>query len=281
MANVLSTAKRAAVIRALVEGNSVNSTVRMTGVAKNTVLKLLVQVGDACTAYQDAKLRYLTCKRLEVDEIWGFVGAKQKNVPEEKKGIFGIGDVWTFIAIDADTKLVPSFLVGLRDSGTATEFCQDLAGRLQNRVQLTSDGHKMYLGAVEDAFGGDVDFAQLVKIYGATPEGSEVRYSPAECKGTQKHLISGNPDAKLVSTSYIERQNLTMRMSMRRFTRLTNGFSKKVENLVAAVALHFMYYNFVRPHQSLQGKTPAQAAHVDTRRWTVEDIIGLLENPKS
>jgi len=275
MANVLKAAKRVAVISALVEGNSVNATVRMTGVAKNTILKLLVELGAVCAAYQNETLRDLPCKRVQVDEIWAFCYAKAKNVPAEKKGTFGFGDVWTFTAIDADTKLVPSFLVGSRDAGCATEFVQDLASRLAGRIQLTSDGHKMYLQAVEDGFGGDVDFAQLIKIYGPTPEGTH-RYSPAECLGTQKHAVVGNPDAKHVSTSYVERQNLTMRMSMRRFTRLTNGFSKKVENLIAAVAVHYMHYNFCRPHMSLKGLTPAQAAGVADRRWSVEDVIGLL-----
>jgi IS1 family transposase len=276
MANVLKAEKRAAVISALVEGNSVNATVRMTGVAKNTILKLLVELGTACAAYQDRTLRDLPCKRIQVDEIWAFCYAKAKNVPQDKAGVFGFGDVWTFTAIDADTKLVPSFLVGSRDAGCATEFMQDLASRLVNRVQLTSDGHKMYLSAVEDAFGGDVDFAQLVKIYGAAPEGPEVRYSPASCLGTQKHAVVGCPDKKHVSTSYVERQNLTMRMGMRRFTRLTNGFSKKIENLVAAVAIHYMHYNFCRPHMSLQGRTPAQAAGVTTRKWSVADVVALL-----
>ncbi len=275
MANVLKAAKRVAVISALVEGNSINATVRMTGVAKNTILKLLVELGAVCAAYQNETLRDLPCKRVQVDEIWAFCYAKAKNVPAEMRGKFGVGDVWTFTAIDADTKLVPSFLVGSRDAGCATEFVQDLASRLANRIQLTSDGHKMYLSAVEEGFGGDVDFAQLIKVYGPTPTG-DTRYSPAECLGTQKHAVTGCPDAKHISTSYVERQNLTMRMSMRRFTRLTNGFSKKIENLIAAVAVHYMHYNFARPHMSLKGLTPAQAAGVADRRWSVEDIIGLL-----
>jgi IS1 family transposase len=275
MANVLKAAKRVAVISALVEGNSVNATVRMTGVAKNTILKLLVELGAVCAAYQDRTLRNLPCKRVQVDEIWAFCYAKAKNVPAAKQGTFGFGDVWTFTAIDADTKLVPSFLVGSRDAGCATEFVQDLASRLSGRIQLTSDGHKMYLSAVEDGFGGDVDFAQLIKVYGPAPTG-DTRYSPAECLGTQKHAIVGDPDPKHVSTSYVERQNLTMRMSMRRFTRLTNGFSKKIENLIAAVAVHYMHYNFCRPHLSLKGLTPAQAAGVTGRRWSVEDVIRLL-----
>lgn len=279
MANVLKAEKRAAVIAALCEGNSINSTCRMTGVAKNTVLKLLVDLGTVCAAYQDETLRELPCKRLQVDEIWAFVHAKAKNVPAAKKGIFGYGDVWTFTAICADTKLVPSFLVGSRDAACATEFMQDLAARMVNRVQLTTDGHKMYLSAVEDAFGGSVDYAVLQKHYASTQE--EHRYSPAVCTGCEKRAVQGDPDPRHVSTSYVERQNLTMRMSMRRFTRLTNAFSKKVENLVAAVAVHYMYYNFCRPHMSLYGRTPAQAAGVTSRRWTVEDVVRLLEDPKS
>jgi IS1 family transposase len=278
MANVLKPEKRAAVISALVEGNSINSTVRMTGVAKNTILKLLVELGTVCAAYQDRVLRDLPCKRVQVDEIWAFCYAKAKNVPADKKGTFGFGDVWTFTAIDAETKLVPSFLVGSRDIGCATEFIQDLASRLASRIQLTSDGHKMYLEAVEAGFGGDVDYAMLNKIYASSQE--ETRYSPAECIGAEKRRIVGNPDAKHVSTSYVERQNLTMRMSMRRFTRLTNGFSKKVENLIASVAIHYMYYNFCRPHLSLKGLTPAQAAGVETRKWSVMDVISLMLNSK-
>lgn len=279
MANVLKAEKRAAVVRALVEGNSIRSTVRMTGVAKNTVTKLLVDLGAVCAAYQDEVFRDLNCRRLQVDEIWGFVGAKAKNVPAEKRGLFGIGDVWTFIAIDAETKLVPSFLIGLRDAGCAAEFCQDLAGRLAHRTQLTTDGLSVYVAAVEGAFGGGVDYAMLQKIYGGGPTDEQHRYSPAKCIGSERRKIQGDPDPRHVSTSYVERQNLTMRMSMRRFTRLTNAFSKKVENLYAAVALHFMYYNFARPHMSLKGRTPAQAAGVDSRRWSVEDIVALLSLP--
>lgn len=281
MANVLSNSDRAAVVSALVEGNSIRGTARMTGVARNTVTKLLLDLAKVCAAYSDEHLRNLPCKRLQVDEIWEFCYAKEKNVPADKKGVFGYGDVWTFVAIDAETKLVPSWLVGSRDVGSATELMQDLVGRLANRVQLTTDGLKAYLSAVEDAFGGSVDFAQLVKIYGAAPTGPETRYSPAECQGTQKHAITGCPDAKHVSTSYVERQNLTMRMSMRRFTRLTNGFSKKVENHAAAVALHFFHYNFCRPHMSLKGRTPAQAAGVTETKWTVAELIGLLSDTTS
>jgi IS1 family transposase len=281
MANVLSTAKRAAVVAALVEGNSIRATVRMTSVSKNTVAKLLVELGTVCQSYTDEHLRNLPCKRLQVDEIWAFCYAKEKNVPEAKKGTFGYGDVWTFAAIDAESKLIPSWLVGSRDVGCATELMQDLAGRLANRVTITTDGLKAYVSAVEEAFGGDVDFAQLVKIYAASPTGPETRYSPADCLGCEKRAITGNPDPKHVSTSYIERQNLTMRMCIRRFTRLTNGFSKKIENHTAHVAVHFFHYNFCRPHMSLKGKTPCQVAGVEARRWSVEDMIRLLPDAKN
>lgn len=281
MANVLSTSDRAAVVAALVEGNSIRATSRMTGVARNTVTKLLLDLAKVCAAYSDEHLRNLPCKRLQVDEIWAFCYSKAKNVPVEKQGTFGYGDVWTFCAIDAETKLVPSWLVGSRDAGSATELMQDLAGRLVSRIQLTTDGLKAYVSAVEDAFGGEVDFAQLHKIYGPAPSGPETRYSPAECLGCEKRAVTGNPDAKHVSTSYVERQNLTMRMSMRRFTRLTNGFSKKVENHAAAVALHFFHYNYCRPHMSLKGRTPAQAAGVSDVKWSIADMIGLLPDAAS
>jgi IS1 family transposase len=248
----------------------------MTGAAKNTVVKLLVDVGIACAEYQNEAFRNLPCKRIQCDEIWSFCYAKEKNVPESKRGQFGYGDVWTFTAICADTKLVPSWLLGRRDLPTATIFMKDLAARLKNKVQLTTDGHKMYLDAVEKAFGDSVDFSQLIKIYGSPPE-SEVRYSPAECIGTDVKRVQGNPDREHVSTSYVERQNLTMRMQMRRFTRLTNGFSKKVENLSYAVALHFMHYNFCRIHQTLR-VTPAMEAGVADHVWEVEEIIGLLNS---
>jgi len=277
--NRLSIDRKAKVIAALVEGNSVRATCRMTGTAKGTVTRLLAEVGTACAKYQDVFFRDLPCRTIQCDEIWSFCYAKQKNVPEEKQGKFGFGDVWTWIAIDADTKLVPSWLVGLRDAGYAFAFIRDLQSRLANRVQLTTDGHKVYLNVIEDVFGADIDYAMLVKLYGAEPSG-EARYSPAKCTGTNSRVVTGYPDPKLISTSYAERQNLTMRMSMRRFTRLTNAFSKKVENLVHAVALHYMYYNFARPHKTLSRPyptTPAMAAGVSDHIWTIEKITALVE----
>ena len=273
--NKLPISKRAQVLGCLVEGNSIRATVRMTGVAKNTVTKLLVDVGLACAEYQDKALRGLPCKRIQCDEIWSFCYAKQKNVPEDHRGEFGYGDVWTWTAICADTKIVPSWLVSDRSAATANIFIEDLSSRLANRVQLTTDGNKVYLDAVENAYGGAVDYAMLQKIYGPDPEG-EKRYSPAACIGAEKIVISGNPDVKHVSTSYVERQNLTMRMCMRRFTRLTNAFSKKIENLAHAVALHFMYYNFARVHKTLR-VTPAMEAGVSDHVWSLEEIAGLIE----
>ena len=272
--NQLSTEKRAQIIGMLVEGNSLRATSRMADCSINTVTKLLLDVGAACLEYQDETLRNLTCKRLQVDEIWSFCYAKEKNVPQDKKGVFGYGDVWTFTAIDADSRLVPTWHIGRRDIENATAFMEDLAGRLRNKVQLTTDGHRMYLEAVESAFGGDVDFSQLVKIYGKSPQESETRYSPAECIGVEKHKINGMPKDKDVSTSYVERQNLTMRMSMRRFTRLTNGFSKKIENLFFSVALYFMYYNFGRIHKTLR-ISPAMESGVTDHLWTLEEISNL------
>lgn len=273
--NKLGREKRCQIVASLVEGNSIRATCRMTDTAKGTVLKLLRDIGAVCAEYQDEHLHGLSCRTLEVDEIWSFVYAKQKNLRDEYKRTPGFGDVWTFTAICADTKLIPTWRVGSRDVGTATDFMQDLAARLANRAQITTDGHVMYLSAIEDAFGANVDYAMLQKIYGESPE-PQKRYSPAKCIGIKVEAIQGNPDPKRISTSYVERQNLTMRMSMRRFTRLTNAFSKKVENLVHAVALHFMYYNFCRIHQSLR-ITPAMAAGVTDKLWGVEDIVRLLE----
>ncbi len=273
--NKLGLERRAQIIRCLVDGCSIRATVRITGAAKNTVTKLLVDVGKACAEYQNKALRNLTCKRLQIDEIWSFCYSKQKNVPKQHKDKFGYGDVWTFTAIDADTKLVPSWLVGNRNAYTASIFLNDLASRLTNKAQLTSDGHKMYFEAVENAFGINIDYAQLIKIYGAPPE-AEKRYSPAECIEVIPKHITGNPKPKHISTSYVERQNLTMRMNMRRFTRLTNAFSKKVDNLAHSVALHFMYYNFVRIHKTLE-VTPAMEAGVTDHLWSVEDIVELLK----
>jgi IS1 family transposase len=266
------------VVKCLVEGNSIRATVRLTGVAKNTVSKLLVDLGAACSDYQDRVLRDLPCRRIQADEIWSFCNSKAKNVPAEHQGEFGWGDVWTWTTIDADTKLVPCWLIGDRSAATAIELMDDLRGRLANRVQLTTDGHRAYLEAVEGAFGSNVGYAQIIKLYGNDPE-PDKRYSPAKCLGIEVHRISGNPRAADVSTSYVERQNLTMRMGMRRFTRLTNAFSRKVENLAAAVSLHFMFYNFARPHKTLANpypRTPAMAAGVADHVWKIEEIVGLL-----
>ncbi len=276
--NRLTPERRKQVIAALVEGNSIRATVRMTGVAKNTVAKLLVDLGTVSSIYQDRVMRDLSCERIQTDEIWAFVGAKQKNVKPEKRNE-GWGDVWTWVAIDSDTKLVPSYRVGARDVAEAQAFMDDLAGRLRHRVQLTSDGHHAYLSAVEGAFEGDVDYAQLIKLYGSTDGGRKsgaAKYSPGVCIGSHADVVSGSPDPAHISTSHVERANLTMRMSMRRFTRLTNAFSKKVENLAAAVSLHFAFYNFGRVHQTL-GTTPAVAAGVADHVWTLDELIGLLE----
>ena len=274
--NRLTKEKQIAVVSCLTEGCSIRATVRMTGVAKNTIVKLLADLGRACEAYQMEKLVNLPCKRLQCDEIWSFVGAKQKNVPVDKQGMWGIGDVWTWTAICADTKIVPSWLVADRSAEAARKFISDLAGRLTSRVQVTSDGLKLYVDAVEQAFGSDVDFAQLVKHYGSPESKPEQhRYSPAVCTGAEKIVRTGNPDVKHISTSYVERANLTMRMSMRRFTRLTNAFSKKVENHCHALSLYFMNYNFARVHQTLR-VTPAMAAGVTDHAWEIEEIVALL-----
>jgi IS1 family transposase len=274
--NKLNTATRARIVAALVEGNSIRATCRMTGAAKNTVVKLLCDLGAACEEYQRRTIVGLSCRRVQCDEIWAFCYAKQKNLPRHLKGQPGYGDVWTWTALDPDSKLMISWLVGGRDGGYAAEFMADVASRLRNRVQLTTDGHNVYLNAVEDAFGSEVDYAMLVKIYGQ-PRETEHRYSPAVCVGCRRVAVMGNPDPAYVSTSYVERSNLTIRMGSRRFTRLTNAFSKKVENLRAAVALHFMYYNFARIHQSLRF-SPAMAAGVTNHLWSIEEIVGLLDS---
>src|SRR6266849_4185434 len=271
--NCLDTETRAKVINCLIEGCSIRATVRMTGAAKNTVVKLLADIGCACADYHNRAVRNLKVRRLQADEIWCFVGAKAKNVRADKK-LEGWGDIWTWVGIDADTKLVVSYLVGGRDGGWAKEFMDDCASRIKNRVQITTDANRVYLDAVENAFGADIDYAMLQKIYGAVAE-TETRYSPAKCIGCDLKVVSGDPDPKHVSTSYVERQNLTMRMHMRRFTRLTNAFSKKLENHVAAISLHFMFYNFVRIHQTLR-VTPAMAAGVTNHVWTIEELCALL-----
>jgi len=273
--NCLSTADRARIVSVLVEGNSLRATARITGFARMTIEKLLRDLGAVCSVYQDRAFRNLPCKRIQCDEIWSFCYAKAKNVPADKQGQFGYGDIWTWTAICADTKLVPSWFVGTRDAGSAHAFMADVASRLRYRVQLTTDAHRPYLAAVEDAFGGDIDFAVLQKIYGADPDGGR-RYSPAKCLGTKCVTVTGTPNPKHISTSYVERQNLTMRMHMRRFTRLTNAFSKKVENHVHNVALHFMYYNFAKIHQTLR-VTPAMEAGVSDHVWSVEEIVALLD----
>jgi len=274
--NCLDNTTRARVIGCLIEGCSVRATVRMTGVSKSTILKLLADLGAACAAYHNAHVGNLRVRRLQCDEIWQFVGAKAKNVSAEKKQE-GWGDVWTWIGIDADTKLVVSYLVGGRDAGWAMEFMEDCASRIVGRVQVTTDGHRCYLDAVEGAFGMECDYAMLQKIYGASME-NETRYSPARCIGSDMKVISGNPDPKHVSTSYVERQNLTMRMHMRRYTRLTNAFSKKIENHAHSVALHYMFYNFCRVHMTLR-VTPAMEAGLTDHVWSLEELCVLMPKP--
>jgi len=272
--NKLSTQHRAQIIRCLVEGNSVRATCRMTDSSKDAVLKLVADTGTACLEYQREHLRNLTCKRIQCDEIWSFVYSKAKNVSAEFQGQFGYGDVWTWIAIDADTKLVPCWYVGTHGAQAATTFMRDLASRLATRVQLTTDGHRLYLNAVDEAFARDIDYAMLVKHYAALPE-KETRYSPADCTGCEKTEVRGRPDPDHISTSYVERQNLNMRMGMRRFRRLTNAFSKKLANHAHAIALFYMYYNFARIHQTLR-VTPAMEAGVSERVWTLEEIAALI-----
>ena len=274
--NKLPVNTRKLILRCLVEGQSVRATARTADVSKNTVTMLLIDAGKACSVYQDKALHDLPCQRIQVDEIWSFIYAKEKNVARAKSAPAEAGDVWTWTAICADTKLVPSWRVGDRSGLTAIDFMDDLRSRLANRVQLTSDGHRAYLEAVEGAFGGDVDYAQLVKLYGEAPE-AQKRYSSAACVGARKRRVEGNPDPAYVSTSYAERNNLTMRMSIRRFTRLTNAFSKKIENHAYSVALHFMYYNFCRQHKSLDGISPAMAAGVTERLWDIEDIVRIVD----
>lgn len=273
--NRLDHKMRCQILSALVEGVSIRAITRMTGVARNTISDLAIAAGAVCATYQDKVLRNLSVRRVQVDEIWQYIYCKDANIPKKLEGQFGVGSVWTWTAIDADSKLICSWMVGPRDAQAAYLFMQDLAARLANRVQLTSDGHHAYLGAVEATFGNAIDYAMLVKQYGAARE-TEARYSPAECIGIQVKEISGNPDAKHISTSYVERQNLTMRMHMKRYARLSNGFSKRIENHMAALALHFMFYNFVKIHGTVR-MSPAMAAGVETRLWEMSDIVNLIE----
>jgi IS1 family transposase len=274
--NKLPSAKRAEILGMMAEGVSLRAIARLTGASKNTIVKLLEDAGEAFSDYQDKAFRNLPCKRLQVDEIWSFVYAKQRNVAGAKAAPQQAGDIWTWTAIDADTKLIPSWLVGSRDAYAAQAFIGDLAMRLANRVQLTSDGHKPYLQAVEESFGADIDYAMLIKHYGE-PAGALGRYSPGECIGIEQRRVEGRPDPAHVSTSYAERQNLSMRMGMRRFTRLTNAFSKKAENHAHATAIYFMHYNFVRIHQTLRCP-PAMAAGVTTKLWELSDMVKVLED---
>ena len=273
--NRLSNAQRAAVVGCLIEGNSIRSTVRMTGVCKKAVMRLLVECGAFCAKYQDRVFRNLNCQRLQVDEMWSFCYCKQKNVTPDIAEKQVAGDVWLWSAIDAQTKLVPCWYVGQRDAIAATEFIRDLESRLANRVQLTSDGHKVYLNAVIDAFADEIDYAQLVKYYGNDPT-EQKRYSPAVCTGAEKVIRLGDPEVKHISTSYVERHNLSVRMTVRRFTRLTNAFSRKIENHIAAVALGYFAYNFIKIHRTLR-VTPAMAAGVTTRLWDVCDLVAAWE----
>ena len=273
----LDTKTRALIIRLLVEGNSIRAASRIADVSKNTVNKLLIDAGAACAKYHDEHVRNVKASVIQCDEIWSFTYAKQKNVAAAKAAPEHAGDTWTWTAIDSDSKLIVSYMVGGRDSEYAIAFMDDLRDRLANRVQLTTDGHKAYLEAVEGAFGGDVDYAQLIKLYGDMGGKTAARkYSPAECTGIKKRTVEGNPDKGLISTSHVERQNLTMRMHMRRFTRLTNAFSKKVENHMHAVALHFMYYNFVKVHQTLK-VTPAMEAGLTDRLWDIADLVAIVD----
>jgi IS1 family transposase len=275
--NKLTHEQRTRVVNCLVEGCSIRATVRMTGVAKKTVMRFLGEIGEVCADYQDRVFQNLSCRRIQLDELWGFNYCKQKNVTEEiQDKVPGAGDVWLWVAIDAETKLVPCWRLGDRDSGTASEFVRDLAGRLSNRVQLTSDGHRVYLDAIESAFGSEIDYAMLVKIYGNDRE-SEARYSPAECIGCKEIRIIGRPDPKHISTSYVERQNWSVRTAMRRYTRLSNGFSRKIENHAAAVALYYFSYNFIKIHRTLR-VSPAMAAGVTDHLWDASELVSLLES---
>jgi IS1 family transposase len=274
--NKLDTKRRAQVMVAMVEGASINSIVRMTGVSKPTILKLLADLGNACAKYQNEKLRNLPCKRVQCDEIWSFCFAKDKNLPSKLRGKFGFGSVWTWTAICADTKLMIAHLVGERTGAFAAKFMADVASRLRNRVQMTTDGHKPYLQAIDRAFGCEIDYAMLEKLYAAPPSEGTTRYSPAHCCGTKTYRIMGNPDAEHISTSYAERMNLQIRMSMRRMTRLTNAHSKKIENHIHAFSLSMLHYNFCRVHSTLR-VTPNMQAGVSDHVWTLEEVIGLLD----
>jgi IS1 family transposase len=277
--NRLSTAKRAQIVGMMSEGNSLRAITRMTGVSINTVTKLLVDLGNACAKYHDDHVRNVPAKRIEADEVWTFCYARRDNVPYDKRGTLGFGDVWTWVGLDVDSKLVVSWTCGRRDADTAYEFMHDLASRLANRVQLTTDGLHAYLVAADSAFGTDVDYARLIKVYGSDPN-VERRYAPPVCIKSMTEIVSGDPDPSLISTSYIERQNLTMRMSMRRFTRLTNGHSKKLENHLHALAIHYMHYNFGRKQKAIGG-TPAMSAGLADHVWSIEEIVGLMDTAET
>ena len=272
----LAIEKRVQILSMLVEGSSMRSISRVCDVSINTVAKILADAGKVCMAFHDENVVGVKAKRVQVDEIWSFCAAKQKNVPSMKKPVDGAGDVWTWTAIDADSKLIVQWYVGDRDGNTAKFFIDGLASRLATRIQLTSDGLKAYLEAVEGAFGADVDYAQLVKLYGASPESAKGRYSPAECTGIIKTPVEGKPDPKHISTSFVERQNLTMRMSMRRFTRLTNAFSKKLESHICAISLYFVFYNWMRIHKTLR-VTPAMAAGLTDKLMSMEDLCVMMD----
>jgi len=272
--NQLSLEKRVQIVNMLLEGNSLRAISRIADVSINTVIKLLIDLGTACQQYHDENVKELNCKRIQCDEIWAFIYGKDKNLPPDLRGQYGFGSIWTWVAIDADSKFVVSYLVGNRDAEFANIFMQDVSTRLNNKVQLTTDGLKAYLDAVENTFGANIDFAQLVKMYGK-PINSEHRYSPVECTGIKKTIVRETPREKHISTSFVERQNLNMRMSIRRFTRLTNEFSKKIENHSHAIALHFMYYNFVRIHKSLR-VTPAMQVGLTNHLWKIEDLVKLI-----